>query len=173
MIIEDYINEVEDLVSIIVPVYNVYDYLDRCLKSIINQTYKNIQIIFISKPNEKLEPTRNLGILYASGKYVMFVDSDDYVKKDFVEKMYQKIVETKADIVFCDAYEIIKEKVNPISSILQIETTTNFKKKPSLLYGLRPSLWIKIYKKSLFINNQILMEAYAIEDFGVQKFIEW
>lgn len=196
MIIEDYKNEVEDLISIIVPVYNVYDYLDRCLKSIINQTYKNIQIllindgssdnslqkclewqkkderiIFISKLNEKVGPTRNLGIRYATGKYIMFVDSDDYVKENFVEKMYDKIVETDADIVFCDAYEIIKEKINPIFSTLQIETTTNFKEKPSLLYGLRPALWIKIYKRSLFINNQILMEPYAIEDFGVHPLL--
>ena len=101
-------------VSVIVPVYNVEKYLDKCLDSIVNQTFNNYEIIIINdgapdnseaiikkylkkypqkikyykKENGGLSDARNMGILKSSGKYLMFVDSDDYIAEDMIEKLY-------------------------------------------------------------------------------------
>lgn len=114
-----------DLTSIIVPVYNVEKYLRQCVESLIDQTYKNIEIILINdgstdnsgylcdelskedkrikvihKENEGLGLTRNAGIKVASGKYIIFIDSDDYVKNTMVEDLVRKLIQNKVDICF-------------------------------------------------------------------------
>ena len=112
-------------ISIIVPVYNTEQYLERCIKSLINQTLDAIEIILVNdgstdnsyqkcielskidprirvynKKNEGLGYTRNYGISVSSGEYVAFIDSDDYVDFDFFEKLYKKSLENKSDAVF-------------------------------------------------------------------------
>lgn len=114
------------LVSIIVPVYNVERYLKKCIESIINQTYSDIEvilindgstdssytickvyaemddrIILINKKNEGLSSARQNGIDRASGKYFCTVDSDDYIENNFVEKMFKKISSENSDICVC------------------------------------------------------------------------
>ena len=114
----------EVLVSVIVPVYNVEQYLDRCLKSITEQTYKNLQIILVDdgspdncpkicdawagrdsrievihKQNAGLGMARNSGLEIAKGEYVFFFDSDDYVDKTIVEKCLAKAKENNSDVV--------------------------------------------------------------------------
>lgn len=114
------------LISIIVPVYNVEKYLSECLDSLINQTYKNIEIICINdgstdesgkicdeyskkyknifvvhKKNEGLGFARNTGMNHVKGDYVLFVDSDDYIDKDMVEKLFNSISKNKVDICRC------------------------------------------------------------------------
>ena len=111
-------------VSIIVPVYNVEKYLDRCLESLVNQTLRDIEILVVNdgtkdnsqkiidkyakmdsrvipfkKKNGGLSDARNYALDKASGEYVGFVDSDDYVAKDMYEKLYNKAIEENADIV--------------------------------------------------------------------------
>ena len=112
-------------VSIIVPVYNVEKYIAKCLDSLIAQTLKDIEIIVVNdgskdnsqkvideyvkkhpelvisltKDNGGLSDARNFGIPYAKGKYVCFVDSDDYIEHDSIERMYIKAIETQSDIV--------------------------------------------------------------------------
>lgn len=126
----------EGLVSIIVSVYNVAGYIDRCMKSLVNQTYTNIEIIlindgstdqksadicfqwskkdsriiFINKKNEHSGPTRNRGMDIAAGEYITFVDPDDYVENTYIEKLYRKAIEENADITCCDFYEIYEGK---------------------------------------------------------------
>ena len=112
-------------VSIIIPVYGVEKYVERCLKSIINQTLKDIEIIIVNddskdnsmriceryanidkrikiynKQNEGLGLTRNYGIEKANSKYIAFLDSDDYVDEDYYEKLYDKIMKENADVCF-------------------------------------------------------------------------
>ncbi len=116
-----------DLISVIVPVYNVEKYLERCLDSIINQTYKNIEIIcvndgsqdnsqkilnkyfekdkrikIIQKSNGGLSDARNYGIDKAIGKYITFIDSDDLITEDYIEYLYNLIKKYKTKISICD-----------------------------------------------------------------------
>ena len=113
----------EPLISVIVPIYNVEKYLNRCIDSIIAQTYKNIEIILIDdgspdncgaicdeyatkdsrikvihKKNGGLSDARNAGIDIAKGKYISFIDSDDFVSRYFIETLYKCLVENNADI---------------------------------------------------------------------------
>ena len=127
-----------DLVSIIVPVYNVEKYLRQCIESLINQTYKNIEIILVDdgstdnsgkicdeyskkdnrikaihKKNGGLSDARNYGIENAKGIYICFVDSDDYTDKKYIENLYHAIIENKADISICNfklIFDNTKEK---------------------------------------------------------------
>ena len=113
-----------ELISIIVPVYNVKPYLNRCVDSIIKQTYKNIEILLIDdgstdgsselcdklsdidsrikvihKKNGGLSSARNRGLLEMNGKYVGFVDSDDYIREDMYSVLYHTMINHDADIV--------------------------------------------------------------------------
>lgn len=124
-------------VSIIIPVYNTEKYVRRCLESLINQTYKNIEIIvvdngsidnskiiinnFLSKDNRiKLlecevkgaSAARNKGLSIASGDYGLFVDSDDYVSPSYVENMIRKLNEDNTAMVLCDNFELWKERTD-------------------------------------------------------------
>ena len=110
-------------ITVIVPVYNVENYLNKCLDSLINQTYKNLEIIvindgstdnsgeicqeyaqkdnriiYIEKENGGLSDARNVGLDKMTGSYVTFIDSDDWVELDYVEILYKKIIEYQADI---------------------------------------------------------------------------
>ena len=114
---------VDDKITVIVPVYNVENYLRKCLDSIIAQTYKNIEIIvvndgstdasgqicqeytqidnrivYIEKENGGLSEARNVGLDKMTGSYVTFIDSDDWAELDYVEILYKKIIEYQADI---------------------------------------------------------------------------
>ena len=116
-------------ITVIVPVYNVEHYLDKCLHSLINQTYKNLEIIvindgstdnsgiicqeyaqednriiYIEKENGGQSEARNMGLDRMTGSYVTFVDSDDWVELDYVETLYQKITEYQADIAVGNYY---------------------------------------------------------------------
>lgn len=117
----------KELISVIIPVYKVEQYLDRCVKSVVDQTYKNLEIILIDdgspdncpqmcdkweksdfrikvihKKNGGLSSARNTGIEIAKGKYIAFVDSDDYIQKEMYEKLYEAIEKYKADMAICN-----------------------------------------------------------------------
>ena len=116
-------------ITVIVPVYNVENYLEKCLDSLINQTYKNLEIIvindgstdnsgeicqeyaqkdnrivYIEKENGGQAEARNIGLDRMTGSYVTFVDSDDWVEVDYVETLYKKITEYQADIAVGNYY---------------------------------------------------------------------
>ena len=111
------------LITIIIPVYKVEDYLDKCVESVVNQTYKNLEIILVDdgspdncpkmcddwakkdkrikvihKENGGLSDARNKGIDIAKGEFITFIDSDDYVENNYVEFLYNLVRENHAEI---------------------------------------------------------------------------
>lgn len=121
-------------VSIVIPIYNSQEWLERCLNSLFNQSYKNIEIIAINdgstdnslnilkklqkehsnmiivdKKNEGIAKTRNHGIKIATGKYIMFIDNDDFVDFDYVEKYINQIQKTKTNVVIGGYQRINKD----------------------------------------------------------------
>ena len=124
-----------ELISVIVPVYNVEKYLEQCIESIINQTYKNLEIILIDdgstdnsgkicekyakrdqrikvvhQKNSGVSSARNTGIDFSTGKFINFIDSDDYIEKDMIEYLYNMIQTERADISMCSAYDVYDDK---------------------------------------------------------------
>lgn len=118
----------KDKISVIIPVYNVEKYLQRCLDSIVNQTYRNLEIILVDdgskdqsgqicddyaqnderirvihKQNEGAGVARNVAMEQATGEYFVFVDADDYAEKDMYEKMYYKAIQNNAELVIAGA----------------------------------------------------------------------
>lgn len=145
----------EDLISIIVPIYNAEEFLGECIESILNQSYINIEIILvndgstdsslnicnkykemdnrikiISKSNSGVSDARNKGISNALGKYICFADADDMLKKDFVKVLYTEIANNEVDIVFCNfEYDyngkLIKKKPRLRAGIYNISEIKN------------------------------------------------
>lgn len=134
----------EDLISIIVPVYNIEKYLNRCIKSIVKQTYNNLEIILVndgstdtslsicdewehkdkrikilSQPNRGVSEARMNGLKSANGKYVSFIDGDDYIEEHYFEILHQNIIKYDADMVCCDCLEVVNgEKTDRFHNVI-------------------------------------------------------
>lgn len=159
-------------VSIIVPVYNVEKYIEKCLASLINQTLQEIEIIivndgstdgskkiiekylenkkikYLEKENGGLADARNYAIPYAKGEYIGFVDSDDYVEKTMFEKMYNKAKQENADMVECDfIWEYPKKN--------KIDTGKIYKGKKQAIVEARVVAWNKIIKRQILQSTKI------------------
>lgn len=118
-----------DLVSVVIPIFNVEKYLEKCVNSLVNQIYKNLEIILVDdgstdnsgnianelsksdnrikvyhKKNGGLSDARNFGIKQAKGKYIGFIDSDDYIENEMYEFLYNNLIENKADISICGRF---------------------------------------------------------------------
>lgn len=131
---------VEQLISVIVPIYNVEKYLYRCLESINNQTYNNIEVILVDdgstdssgviadqyaekhnrfcvlhKENGGLSDARNNGLERARGTYICFIDSDDVIHNDYIRVLYNAIIENDCDIAECDFEYVDEKKINEIN----------------------------------------------------------
>ena len=162
-------------VSVIVPVYNMEKYLGTCLSSLVRQSLKDIEIIVIndgstdksmeiidyykkeypklikaySFENQGISLTRNYGIKVSSGKYITFIDSDDYVELTFLEDMYNMITKNDSDICVCDYYTV-NEKEDIKEFKLDDFDISSIKENPQLLWKINSSPWNKLYKKDLF-----------------------
>ncbi|WP_230301229.1 glycosyltransferase family 2 protein [Peribacillus simplex] len=159
--------------SIIVPVYNVEKYIDKCLYSLANQTLNNIEIIIVNdgstdnsqsvidkyvseygdkmisfkKENGGLSDARNFGLKYANGEYIGFVDPDDWVEHEMYERLYDYAKERNADIVISDF--IYEPESYITNSALISNIDLSLKKNPEMLL-IEPSVCNKLFKKSLF-----------------------
>lgn len=145
----------KDLISVIIPIYNVSKYLDKCIESIINQTYSNLEILLIDdgstdncfnickkwssldnritlfhNSNNGVAYTRNFGLEKATGKYIVFIDSDDYIDKNMIKSLYDNMIKWDVDLSICGTYDdfngkIINKKLKNKSKKYNIDEAIN------------------------------------------------
>lgn len=173
-------------ISIIVPIYNASKYLKKCLDSLVNQTKKELEFILINdgstddsesiiksyndsrikyfkRSNHGIGKTRNFGINKAVGKYIMFLDSDDYLEENACEELYKKIEKEKLDVVVCDFYRVDSNS-KEVEKIISFKNTS-LKDNPNLLLNINLAPWNKIYRSALIKNNNIkFIEDLKYED---------
>ena len=173
-------------ISIIVPAYNAEKYIKKCLDSLINQTKKELEFIIINdgskdkteeiiksytdsrikyykNPNQGIGKTRNFGIEKATGKYLIFLDSDDFLEDDCCEKLFEKVEKDHLDIVICDFYKEWedgrKEEIHT-----PFFENSSLKENPDIITEYL-SPWAKIYKRELIEKNKIrFVEDTKYED---------
>lgn len=185
------------MISVIIPVYNVEKYLDKCINSIVSQTYQDTEIILVNdgstdssvkiceawkkkdkririvnKENGGLADARNTGLEVAKGEYVAFVDSDDYIENDMFELLYRELKEDESDIVICGINYVTDKEVIKISCLQ--EKTIYEKERHIELYLstniFNASACNKLYKMELFENIRF-PKGKKFEDMAIMPFL--
>ena len=163
-------------VSVIVPVYQVADYLEQCLQSLLQQSWKNFEVLLIDdgstdgsaeicdafagrdprfkvihQTNQGVGAVRNVGLSKAQGAYIAFVDGDDYVAPDMLEKMLQSAREAKADLLICDYFTLSGDQTEykkqlPHEQIWRDDSFMQYVANEKIL----SFPWNKLYRKELF-----------------------
>lgn len=162
-------------ISIIIPVYNVENFLERCLQSVENQTFKNFEAIIINDgspdnsykiidkfverndnfvtykiENSGLGGARNFGLTKAQGEYIVFLDSDDYIAADCLEKFINKAETDNSDIVVCTSCDVTETgSILSYSKNHYDNAVTSLNVSPQILLD-RLCAWAKMYRRSLF-----------------------
>lgn len=184
------------LISVIVPVYKVEEYLDKCVESIVNQTYQNLEIVLVDdgspdrcpamcdewekedsrikvihKVNGGLSDARNVGLEIIAGEYVAFIDSDDWIESEFIEKLYHALIAYNADVSGC--------KYRKCTSVLEIcdNTENNSVEIYNKIQGLsalidetiKQVVWNKLYKKEIIEGILFEKEKYHEDEFWSYK----
>ena len=168
--------------SIIIPVYNVREYLDDCLKSILNQTYKNYEVILVDdgstdgsaeicdkyalaqknirvihENNAGVSCARNTGLIRSSGKYISFVDPDDVIEMHFLEKLICTLLENSVDVVCCSYYRFndVADVINPVSTSRGGGKAYGIESFKIMLKEdvFTTSVWNKIYRREIIFTN--------------------
>ena len=192
--------ESENLISVIVPVYKVEPYLDRCVQSIVDQIYKNIEIILVDdgspdncpamcdswakrdsrikvvhKTNGGLSDARNVGMSVATGEYIAFVDSDDWIHHRYLEYLWSGLVDSGAQLAACDIKETdslsemdLPEQDPPLCVYTPEEAMTY------LAHGekIRAVAWNKLYKKELIRNEAFPVGKLHEDEFFTYRIID-
>ncbi len=185
-----------DLVSIIVPVYKTAEFLPRCIESLLDQDYDNIEIIMvndgspddsaaiieryrennpdkivlINKENQGAGEARNTGIDNAKGEWLCFVDSDDYVERDYVSAMLRAATERDADIAVSNLFlekENGRKIIFPLAFIKPVISGEKAAKKSLDLLSIPNFAWNKLYKRSLLSTNNFRFPSIYFEDVAV------
>ena len=177
--------ENSELISVIVPIYNVEKYLRRCIDSLVEQTYTNLEIILVDdespdncgkicdeyakkdkrivvihKRNGGLSDARNRGLEEAKGKYIGFIDSDDYINKNMYKVLYTNMKKNNADISICN-FSLVDDKGNKYKEEKQLNNEIKIYSKKEALENLliekdyTNHAWNKLYNKKLFKNGKI------------------
>lgn len=179
-------------VSLIIPIFKVRNFIERCVCSLFEQTMKDMEYIFVDdaspddsidilmsylekyperreqvqilthKKNQGLPAARNTGLAVATGEYIFHCDSDDFVEKDMLEVMYKSAKEKDADIVYSDFY-LSFEKNERYMSCPSYETASEMLKVGLLGGNMKYNVWNKLVKRSLYTDNDITFPAgYAM-----------
>ena len=170
--------------SLIVPIYGVEKYIERCCISIFEQTYKDFEIVFVNdctkdkseeivlkvinrflhlniftkiirhEVNQGISATRETGLNSANGEYVLYIDSDDYIAPNMLEELINKAIETNADIVYCDFYEVKNGEQRYCDQTLL--TTDPISVTAAMLREeIAWCPWNKIFRRLIAVNNNI------------------
>ena len=189
----------EELISVIVPIYKVEAYLERCIRSIVNQTYKNLEIILVDdgspdscpdicdvwkekddrikvihKKNGGLSDARNAGMQIMTGTYISYIDSDDWVANDMYEKMMYAIKKKDADICECQ----FEKTAGIVKSNKEQKTdkVTILKKEEALKAvveeKINPVVWNKIYKREIVDQLYFEKGKYNEDEFWTYQVVE-
>lgn len=168
-------------VSVIVPVYNVEKYIKKCLDSLVNQTLDGVEIIVVNdgspdnsqkiideytkkyknvksyiKENGGLSDARNYGIKKATGEYISFVDSDDYIRNDMLEIMYNYAIKEDLDVVVCDSINVYDN-----GSEILIKSNNNYSDNDVRNYIISPPMaCTRLFKKTIFDKIQFKKNIY-------------
>lgn len=182
--------KIKPLISVIVPVYNGEKFIEQCIDSITNQTLKDIEILIINdgskdntlniieiiaksdsrikilnQKNSGVSAARNNGISKSRGKYITFVDADDYIDKTMYEKMYKKAEEFNSDIVICNVNDVLngnkKVSLNLNEGIIDIRKLTESEFLSNEYFKLGTAVWHKIFKSNLIKENKIKFINYS------------
>lgn len=188
-----------DLISVIVPVYKVEPYLDRCVQSIVDQTYRNLEIILVDdgspdhcpqmcdawaqkdsrikvihQENGGLSAARNRGMDAATGELIGFVDSDDWVHPDFFMKLHNAIKQYDAQIASCDF--LITEKQSPFFETTNVEcvchTATQALQMLTNNQGYRAVVWNKLYSRYIIKGESFPVGRYHEDEFFTYQIID-
>ena len=185
------------LISIIIPVYKVEKYLEKCIKSVLSQTYKNLQIILVDdgspdncgnicddyarvdnrievihKANGGLSDARNVGLKAARGEYIGFVDSDDYVSNEMFENLYNTLISNDVDVSICNFYIVIDNKniIKNADNGVKIYNKLEILKEILLDKKIQSYAWNKLYKRELFEDIEYPI-GKKYEDIGTTFYI--
>ncbi|MCQ2484286.1 MAG: glycosyltransferase [Clostridia bacterium] len=179
----------DKLVSIIIPVYNLENYIENCLNSLVNQTYRNLEIlciddgskdrsgeiisamaekdsriVYIRQENAGVSAARNNGLDHAKGEYIMFVDGDDYMHFQAVELLYKTIEEKQCNTVFGRGILTSKlnDKMKPIENAVVTELSEN------ILFedGMDRAVWGKIFRREVLEKFRFPVGITNAEDFN-------
>lgn len=176
------------LVSIIVPIYNAGKTIDRCINSILNQKYKDFELILLNdgstddsgilcdayaekdmriqvlhKENSGVSDTRNRGIAMARGEYLQFLDSDDWITPDATSLFVRAATENECDMVIADFYRVVGERVSQKGSIEEEGIMKRVDYAANMMQ--KPAdfyygvLWNKLYKRSIIEQYQLKMDS--------------
>jgi len=199
---EDIHNVKEELISIIVPVYKVEKYLSDCIDSVINQTYKNLEIILIDdgspdncgkicdeyakqdnrikvihKENGGLSSARNAGLDVAKGEYISFIDSDDAISFDFIQRLYGLCLKNQVDISVCSLTRFETEidlrdirNMERISEEVEIKSTREMSARINSRNSLPATVvWNKLYKRYIYENLRFPVGKIIEDQFTTYK----
>ncbi|QFJ53909.1 glycosyltransferase [Pseudobutyrivibrio xylanivorans] len=194
-------NNSQPLVSIIVPMYNVAEYLGKCLDSIMGQSYTKLQILliddgstdrtatiakqyaridsrftYIHQENKGLSGARNTGIENANGEYIAFVDSDDWIEPDYVSHMVQDALKTDADIIICGYVE-----EGGSCRQISLDKSNGFSRTSAMRilgniftedYLAMIVAWNKLYKKQVFDKVRFAVGKIHEDEFAIHRIID-
>ena len=175
------------MISVIINVYNGEKYIKRCIDSVINQTYKNLEILIINdgstdntlsicksyndkririinQKNMGLSLARNVGLDNAKGDYFYFVDADDYIDKDTIEYLYNLLKKYNAPMSSCEVIEVIndKYKLKNKNEVVKLYDDIHLLKRILLYNGKDGNIWNKLIKREVF--NDLRFENRIIND---------
>ena len=168
----------QELVTVIIPVYKVENYIDRCMESVLAQSHENLEIILVDdgspdecgeicdkyarmdkrvsvihKTNGGLSSARNAALDVMKGKWVVCIDSDDYVHKDYVKRLYEAATSNNADISICSHYQEKEDKLSITGRIIdEVKIYDNMEALFRLVEDdeIKSYAWGKLYKAELF-----------------------